>query len=84
MPDPYAPSEFGGKILRNNIQPAISPAGKQGHTPDPGEELTLFYRTMKTDDSGVQDVDYFHGLLSRIEQTKVMKNAGLLDKGVDL
>lgn len=84
MPDPYAPSEFGGKITKNLIQPPISPAGKTGHTPDPGEALGLFYRTMTEDDSGVQDADYFHGLLSRIEQTKVMKNAGLLDKGVDL
>jgi hypothetical protein len=84
MPDPFAPSEFGGKNTKNLVQPAVSPAGKTGHTPTPGERLGLYYRTLREDAEGVQDPVHFNGLLTLIEQTKTMKNAGLLDKGVDL
>jgi hypothetical protein len=84
MPDPYPASEFGGKNTKNIVQPAVSPAGKTGHTPTPGERLGLFYRTMREDASGTQDVDLFHGLLTKIEQTKVMEQSGAFEKGVDL
>lgn len=31
MADPMGPSEYGGKTMRNGIQPPITPAGRLGH-----------------------------------------------------
>lgn len=84
MPDPYAPSEFGGKMLKNNVQPPLTPTGAQGHTPDESERLGLYYRTLDETGASSEDVDLFHGLLRRIDQTKLRENAGDFDKGVEL
>lgn len=84
MPDAFGPSEMGGKNTKNIVMPPATPTGATGHTPTPGERLGLYYRTMREDALGTQDVDLWHGLLTVDEQTKVMKNAGLLDKGVSL
>lgn len=45
MPDTHPPSEFGGKVMKNRIQPPITPAGQKGHTPTPSEEVMLTYTT---------------------------------------
>lgn len=64
MPDKFAPSEFGGKVGKNRIQPRVAPNGRPGHEPTPGEELMLSYTT--GDASGNSDPDNgeaFAGLL---------------------
>lgn len=84
MPDPYAPSEFGGKVGKNLVQPDITPTGAQGHSPSEGERLGLYYRTLDETGHSTQDVDLWHGLLRKIDQTKLRENAGDFDKGVEL
>lgn len=84
MPDAFAPSEFGGKNTKNLVQPDVTPQGKTGHTPTEGERLGLYYRTLDESGHAVQDVDLFHGLLRKIEQTKLREQAGDFDTGVDL
>lgn len=61
MPAPYPPSEFGGKIQRNNVQPPP-------HEPTESERLSLMYRT--GDESGQSMPDggeAFNGLVSEDE-----------------
>jgi hypothetical protein len=74
MPDPGPPSEFGGKIQRNGVQPPP-------HEPTASEQLSLMYRT--GDLTGATDdvPTVFEGLLPEEEQVRLMREAGLLDKG---
>lgn len=76
MPDRGAPSEFGGKVQRNGIQPPVSPSGMKGHTPDANEKLRLFYQTGQTEDSTkLRDGgETFSGLLPLKEQIAVAPN----------
>ena len=75
MPDQLAPSEFGGKVGPDGVQPPP-------HVPTAAEELSLGYRT-RTLDNGtrVLDHDTFDGLLPEDEQIKLLREAGDLDKG---
>jgi hypothetical protein len=84
MPDPYAPSEFGGKMTRNLVQPDVTPTGAKGHEPDVGERLGLYYRSLDETGHSEPDVDLWHGLLRKIEQTKLRENAGDFEHGVEL
>lgn len=88
MADPYPASEMGGKQTgitgRNLIQPPVTPTGAKGHTPDVGERLGLYYRTLDESGNSSQDPDLWHGLLRRIEQTKLREQAGDFDHGVEL
>lgn len=73
------PSEFGGKQQKNRVQPAITPDGLEGHTPDPSEEIMLTYTT--GDPSGLSDPDggaSWNGLLPYDEQLQAV-----IDSGVD-
>lgn len=77
MPDNLGPpSEFGGKVQRNGVQPPP-------HVPTPSERLSLLYRT--GDESGLSDVDkdgnVFAGLLPENVQTQIRRDEGALDKG---
>jgi hypothetical protein len=57
MPDPYKPSEFGGKIQENRVQPPP-------HIPNQAERLMLLYTT--GDESGQSSPDNgetFEGML---------------------
>lgn len=53
MPDPYKPSEFGGKPLKNGIQPPVAPSGLPGHTPTASEKLRLLRTTAQENDQTV-------------------------------
>lgn len=76
MPDKLGPpSEFGGKVKRNRIQP--SP-----HVPTVSEKLMLEYTT--GDQSGLTDPDggeVFAGLLPLDVQTELRRAEGVLEKG---
>lgn len=75
MPDPYPPSEFGGKGRRNRTQPAP-------HEPTASEKLMLTYTT--GDDTGESNPDggeVFAGLLPEAEQRALRQQAGDLKKG---
>jgi len=66
MPDKLPPSEWGGRVQKNRVQPPITPAGTQGHNPldDPSEQVMLTYTT--GDPTGLSDPDdgeAFAGLL---------------------
>lgn len=64
MPDKFAPSEFGGKVQKNRVQPSVNPVGRPGHIPTPSEEAMLTYTT--GDPTGLSDPDNgeaFTGLL---------------------
>lgn len=75
MPDPYKPSEFGGKVRKNRVQPLP-------HIPTASEAVMLGYTT--GDASGVSDPDggeAFNGLLPEHIQRELRQQAGDLDKG---
>lgn len=77
MPDPYPPSEFGGKTNDLGIQP--SP-----HVPTSAEKLSLIYRTGDPEGSGLipaDDGEAFSGLLPADVQRAIREQAGHLDKG---
>lgn len=76
MPDRGKPSEFGGKVQKNGIQPqvpvALSPRGVppvSGHEMTPSEELRQIYRTGTTDQTADPDPDAFVGGRDIPEQT---------------
>ena len=75
MPDPYGPTEFGGKTGSTGIQ--IPP-----HPPNAHEKLMLIYRTGDesgafADDSG----ENWDGLIDYDQKLEEMETAGLMDKG---
>lgn len=81
MPAKNTPSEFGGRVQRNGVQP-------RPHRPTSSEALSLLYRTGSEDginpftkrnepDSG----EAFEGLLPKAEQKKLKEAAGDLIKG---
>lgn len=70
-----APSEFGGRTMRNGVQP-------RPHVPTSSEELSLIYRT--GDPTGLSDPDngeVFNGLLPEKVQRALRVQAGDLAKG---
>lgn len=76
MPEQMPPSEFGGRPMRNGVQPPP-------HIPTASERLSLTYRTgdesgqVKEDSEGV----IMSGLLPKRVQEEIRKSAGDLDKG---
>lgn len=76
MPDKFAPSEFGGKVGRNRIQPPP-------HPPTAAEKLMLVYTA--GDETGATSPDtegvIWEGLLPREEQEALARQQGLLEKG---
>jgi len=75
MPDPYGPTEFGGKTGTTGIQPPP-------HLPTPAEQLMLIYRTgdptgAMADDSG----ENWEGLLDYDQQLEIRETEGVMDKG---
>lgn len=74
MPDPGPPSEFGGKVRPNRVQPPP-------HEPTASEKLMLLYTT--GDETGATDPvpTVFEGLLPEDEQTRLRREAGDLDRG---
>lgn len=75
MPDPYPPSEFGGKTGANGFQPTPP------HVPTADEKLRSVYTT--GDDSLTRELEpeAFEGLLPLDEQIKKRKDQGLFVKG---
>lgn len=63
MPIADKPTEFGGKVQKNGIQPRKTPINGEGHEPSASEKLRLIYTTGQdadstlTPDGGVS----FHG-----------------------
>jgi hypothetical protein len=85
MPDPYPPSELGGKAQRNTIQPPVTPSGMKGHTPTPIEEQRLALNTGQVLDTTL-DFDAgeaFHGLLLPEEQAQVAPQPELYREGAE-
>lgn len=77
MPDALGkPSEFGGKVQRNRVQPLP-------HVPTPSERLMLMYTT--GDESGLTEPDpnndVFAGFLPADQQRAIRQAEGALDKG---
>lgn len=65
MPDKYPPSEFGGKVQKNRVQPPVRPDGVVGHIrPTASEKLMLTYTTGFDDNlHDPDDGSAFTGLL---------------------
>lgn len=68
------PTEYGGKVQRNTIQPPVTPRGHKGHTELTNDELLrLGYLTGQTiDTTRVPDNgEAFRGLLLESEAAKI-------------
>jgi hypothetical protein len=79
MPDNLKPSEFGGKVQKNRVQPAITPDGLPGHLPTASEQMMLTYTTGDT--SGLKDPDNgaaWNGFIPYDEKVQEV-----LDTGID-
>ena len=75
MADKGAPSEFGGKIQDNNVQPAP-------HVPTANERMMLLYRTGDMDPSKMPDGgEAFAGLVPAAIQRKRREAEGVFEKG---
>lgn len=81
MPDPYPPSEFGGKTNHLGIQPFP-------HRPTAAEKLSVVYRTgdESEGETGVYlplDTENaaFEGLLPEEEQIAILEAEGKFEKG---
>lgn len=77
MPDAFGkPSEFGGKIMKNGVQPPP-------HVPTASERLSLMYRTGT--ESGMADPDpngdIWAGLREETVQRSVREAEGVFSKG---
>lgn len=79
MPDRMPPSEYGGRVQRNTIQPPISPSGMKGHSPDAAEKLRLQYMTGQDEDSTVDhdNGEAFSGILPLDEALEAMPQPAL-------
>lgn len=68
------PTEYGGKVQRNTIQPPVTPRGHKGHTELTNDErLRLIYMTGQDEDT-TRDPDggeAFSGLLPLSEAEKI-------------
>lgn len=69
------PSEYGGKVQRNGIQPPVTPKGAPGHEPTASEKLRLTYLTGQDEDStkAPDNGEAFSGLLPAKEATELAK-----------
>ena len=81
MPNLNAPTEFGGKVQKNRVQPRITPDGKPGHEATSSEELMLVYTTGSEDNDPVahppdKNGEAFEGVLPLEEQIKLRREAG--------
>lgn len=68
------PSEYGGKVQRNTIQPPVTPRGHAGHTELTNDELLrLSYLTGQTEDTTMppDTGEAFTGLLPLSEAEKI-------------
>lgn len=68
------PSEYGGKVQRNTIQPPVTPRGHKGHTQLTNDELLrLTYLTGQTIDTtrNPDGGEAFAGLLPLEEAQKI-------------
>jgi hypothetical protein len=81
VPPKNTPSEFGGRTMRNGIQP-------RPHRPTSSEALSLLYRTGSEDGinpftkkAAPDNGEAFAGLLPEKEQRKLKEAAGDLVKG---
>lgn len=75
IPDPYPPSEFGGKTMPNGVQPPP-------HKPTAAEQWRLGHQTGDTTgNSPIDDGAAWEGLLPEDEQEKLRRQAGAFDKG---
>lgn len=74
MPDSFPPSEYGGKVQRNTVQPPRTPRGHKGHTPTASEKATLMYTTGDDEDSTKppDNGEAFSGLLPEKEARAAM------------
>lgn len=59
------PSEYGGKVQRNGIQPPVAPSGAPGHELTASEKLRMIYQTGQDADSTKlpDNGESFNGLL---------------------
>ena len=75
MADTMGPSEFGGKVQRNGVQPFP-------HEPTASEKLSLVYRTgSEAGDAKPDGGVAFAGLLPTREQRAIREAMGDMDKG---
>jgi hypothetical protein len=75
IPDPYPPSEFGGKTQPNRVQPPP-------HEPLWYERVMLGHTTGdETGNTPVDDGAAWQGLLPPDEQRALREASGALDKG---
>jgi hypothetical protein len=75
VPDPYPPSEFGGKTQPNGVQPPP-------HSPEWYERVRLGHQTGdETGKTALDDGSAWQGLLPLDEQTELRRRAGDLEKG---
>lgn len=75
MPDAFRPSEFGGRVKPNRVQPLP-------HQPTTSEALMLGYTTGDpTGALGPDQGENMTGLLPRRIQEDLRRQAGDLDKG---
>lgn len=68
------PTEYGGKVQRNTIQPPVTPRGNKGHTELTNDELLrLGYLTGQTIDTtrNPDEGEAFAGLLPLSEAEKI-------------
>lgn len=76
MPDPYPPSEFGGKTGPNGFQP-VPP-----HVMTASEKLRALYTTGdESGQSSLDDGDAFTGMLPEDEQRAIRAAQGAFEKG---
>jgi len=77
MPDKFKPSEFGGKVRKNRVQPPP-------HVATSSEKLMLGYTTgdpEPTVDSMPDDGSAFAGLLPADQQRAAREAEGVMEKG---
>lgn len=82
MPDPYPPSELGGKTQRNGIQPPITPTGHKGHSPTPAERLRLLSLTGQDEDS-TKDPDTGEAFTGMAPLDEVLADLPVHEKAID-
>lgn len=83
MPNVNKPTEFGGRVQRNGIQPPVAPKPSRsiptGHVPTGAEKLKLQYQTGQTEDStrSPDNGEAFTGILPLKEQIAAREAEGV-------
>lgn len=77
MPDPYVPSEFGGKVQENRVHPATAPLGAKGHEPTTHEQRMLMVTTgFVTSDHDPDNGEAWEGVEVEVIPAKINRFPG--------